>query len=308
MTPHVAELQAPPVPGQSYVVPCVRFRGSWWPVTGPEHDDAELGVDERHLHFDIRFLSDTRVQQLAEEALDLLRKAADRQGLGTLVAAAWSTLEVAARTLEVAERLALNIVGPACETRPRRMLCRRPQSTRFSAWFQLMLEQRFENAVAQDCRTCPHRGLPLTSLPVDDEGGVTCPGHGLRWSASTGRLMPRRFEVPPELLTAVTAVSAQLQPDDVAGDERRGRIDDDDQAVGVELQAADGPRVAGPCGRAGELERAVTGDDLGSPDDDDRVRAALGRHHQPLAPVVTVHDRADSHHRSVFDAHGGTQR
>jgi hypothetical protein len=47
-------------------------------------------------------------------------------------------------------------------------------------WFLPQLEQQYATAHAIDCRICPHRGTPLSSLPVDGDGGVVCPAHGLR--------------------------------------------------------------------------------------------------------------------------------
>lgn len=44
------------------------------------------------------------------------------------------------------------------------------------------------------CGKCPHRGLPIASMPREPGTDiVTCPGHGLRWDLSTGKLMPARL-------------------------------------------------------------------------------------------------------------------
>ena len=51
------------------------------------------------------------------------------------------------------------------------------------------LESKYANVVAKGCRTCPHRGLPLASLPADKRGVVTCAGHGLQWNQKTGVLV-----------------------------------------------------------------------------------------------------------------------
>ena len=62
---------------------------------------------------------------------------------------------------------------------------------------------RYAAVRAPDCRTCPHRGMPLTGQPVDTDGGVVCPAHGLRWSRKDGSLMRRTC--PPDLPTAEAA-------------------------------------------------------------------------------------------------------
>ena len=38
---------------------------------------------------------------------------------------------------------------------------------------------------------CYGRGFRLAGLPVQPDGTVVCPGHGLRWHLNTGRLVPR---------------------------------------------------------------------------------------------------------------------
>lgn len=70
-------------------------------------------------------------------------------------------------------------------------VCKREAVAAGVGWFLPQLEQQHATARAINCRTCPHRGTPLMSIPVDGDGGVVCPAHGLRWSKATGLLMPR---------------------------------------------------------------------------------------------------------------------
>jgi hypothetical protein len=68
----IEALEAPPIVGRRYWVPCVRTKGMLWPVIGPQHADADLGVPEEHLHCDARFMSNRQVQH----NLDLMFAAA----------------------------------------------------------------------------------------------------------------------------------------------------------------------------------------------------------------------------------------
>jgi hypothetical protein len=56
--------------------------------------------------------------------------------------------------------------------------------------FVRKLEEAFEHETLK-CHTCPHKGMPLDGMPIDAEGRVVCPGHGLRWNLKTGKLSPR---------------------------------------------------------------------------------------------------------------------
>lgn len=40
------------------------------------------------------------------------------------------------------------------------------------------------------CKVCPHKRVPLNSVPIYDEV-ITCPGHGLQFSSTTGKLIRR---------------------------------------------------------------------------------------------------------------------
>lgn len=55
--PCVEEMISQPVVGRLYWVRCLRWNRAWWPVTGPVHEDADLGVVHLHLHYDARFLT-----------------------------------------------------------------------------------------------------------------------------------------------------------------------------------------------------------------------------------------------------------
>lgn len=59
---NVAKLQAPPVVGQQYYVPCVESGGFWVPVMGTPHEDADLGEPRLHWHADLRFMTNEQIE------------------------------------------------------------------------------------------------------------------------------------------------------------------------------------------------------------------------------------------------------
>jgi hypothetical protein len=57
-----------PIVGRYYLVPCVDafgYRGGkvTWPVMGPIHNDADIGITFEHYHLDLRFLSDRAIRR-----------------------------------------------------------------------------------------------------------------------------------------------------------------------------------------------------------------------------------------------------
>jgi hypothetical protein len=151
------------VDGRSYLVPTIR--GEWlddhgvadWPVIGPRHKDKELGVNLSHYHIDLRFVS-----------MDVF----NRGGQNTVVNDSyearvryrkWTCLQACVvlsnvRTPKGMVELNKVYAGKQCAGSAR------------TGW------------------TCPHRGVWLGSQPAV-EGVITCPGHGLRVNAKTGRLL-----------------------------------------------------------------------------------------------------------------------
>lgn len=203
---HVASLESPPIIGQRYWVPCVRLGRTWWPVSGQAHRDVELGVPEEHLHTDGRFLSAQQVLRLLNRVLAAAMLVADSSFLAQS-GVSFEAVAAAARRTALAPALAVNLTLPTStvdEAALRIRVCEREVPPTPTAVYLPQLEASFADARAPDCRTCPHRGTPLTSLPADDEGGVVCPAHGLRWSRSSGRLMPRAPR-PPNAWTEADA-------------------------------------------------------------------------------------------------------
>jgi hypothetical protein len=175
--PIVTDLDSEPVVGDWYRVPHVV--SAWgnmsgcWPVSGPLHDDTEiLEQPWRHYHYDPRFMTSDDVNRLCDNQRHPIEGAGEgRQRLfGTVL-------------------VPLDDGGPILL--PSRCKRRMPRyiAARHLPWLPV-LEEAFRGRRA-DCRTCPHKGLPLASLPVDADGAVTCRGHGLRWDRATGELRPR---------------------------------------------------------------------------------------------------------------------
>jgi hypothetical protein len=161
--------------GRYYLVPCVlitywrtvgyhrKETPAWIPILGPPHSDPEFNVPARHYHYDPRFMSDTLIWSL-------------RLGTDTI--------------LNQVLRMSVIEAGP---TLRRRRCCRVMPVSRLSLESRKFM-QRIE-ARYQDCQIdwqnpiCPHRGFLLAGLPINPDGTITCPGHQLKWCATTGRLV-----------------------------------------------------------------------------------------------------------------------
>jgi len=230
----IDDMQAPPVIGQLYLVRCVRVAGpvgsrkrlrdgvgtkgcegmlpGWWPVIGPEHEDAALfDFPHQHWHFDLRFLSTKQLENRM------------RRPFGGSMH-------------DVAEMLSFPLTNhgdlSAPEYRKRRCFREQPD---WSAWLTATRPRRPDKMAKLErvtlaggqtlkaCRVCPHRGLHLGSMPVVD-GIITCPGHGLRWHASTGELVRTRGPVRAHALAPVSysQFGDNVACSDIARAARRG--------------------------------------------------------------------------------------
>ena len=167
----VTELTEPPIVGKFYLVPCVEGAwGDYVPIIGEPHTDKELFVDFKHLHRDVRFLPllSRRCGNLTleETALGKIMTVTDkpfwhRETNGQII---W-----------------------------RKMKCRRempkfPDTTQFVQYNKL-----HESYIGKKvkCGRCPHRNMPLESLPQDKDGNVVCNGHGLKINMIEKRVVQR---------------------------------------------------------------------------------------------------------------------
>jgi hypothetical protein len=172
----VSELQGEPEVGKFYLVPCVRADGVWTPVIGPRHEDKELiGFDEQHFHKDIRFMSDSQI----ELGFDWAVSRTDR-----FITCTPEQYEMASVLVRIDHEPRL--MPQKCRRRMPDFPLHITDNGR-PAW-QAKLEDAY--AGAKFCGRCPHRGIPLSGLPVKD-GKAICPGHGLQFEVATGKLVRR---------------------------------------------------------------------------------------------------------------------
>lgn len=180
---NIEDLTEPPTVGKFYMVPCVHVRetarglslgqpSGWLPVMGPKHGDAEVvEFPWRHWHYDFRFFTDRALRVLWGNPFSNVLRTETQPRQGT------------------PEPL------PGISSAPtnRRMKCRRampeyPADKVETLWLPELRKEFADKRVK--CGNCPHRGLPLSSLPREPGTSiVTCPGHGLRWDLTTGSLV-----------------------------------------------------------------------------------------------------------------------
>lgn len=161
----VDRLTSPPVIGQFYLVPTIRYE--WfnkvrpWPVMGAIHNDADrFPLPDEHYHLDPRFIP----------AWGLYRR------------------PFATPLIQHYER------GPMPSIEFRAVRCRRAMPV-YPHHDQKIIIGIQRDYAEQQCASgkggwiCPHRKFSLGSIePID--GVITCPLHGMKIDAATGRAMP----------------------------------------------------------------------------------------------------------------------
>lgn len=183
MIPNIEDLTEPPIVGKFYMVPCVEVsqakeqhghRGGIFPVTGPKHEDAEIvGFPPHHWHYDFRFF-DLRQWAWAQTFHESPFNRA-----------------LCVETQNYFTKELIPNHGISAKPTLMRRRCHRlqPEYPGHLPLWRLELPKAYaERRVT--CGKCPHRGLPLLSLPREPGTDiVTCPGHGLRWDLKTGALV-----------------------------------------------------------------------------------------------------------------------
>lgn len=158
------ELDAPPVVGERYLVPCIvvaRASGgtSLIPTLGPVHEDRSFApLLGKHYHYDPRFLDLSIVQ-----------------------------LSIPGMTPEQVALVIAHKSGPQDTIVYAEMTCLRtmPQwptgtvATDAAPWIPGLATTHRKCRVAADGR-CPHAGTDGRSFPRDADGAWTCI-HGLKW-------------------------------------------------------------------------------------------------------------------------------
>jgi hypothetical protein len=177
----IEDVENPQV-GKFYLVPCVeRFLslggGRFWPVIGTWHEDADIGVENHHYHYDWRFFSDKDFNSPRARGSSYFEDTAYNLG---------------------------KVLTPSDSDKdhPPEIVWRRKKMNRQMPEFPILnydgtrtkiavkLEAEFKS-VKMKCMTCPHRGMSLKRLPVAPDGTVVCNGHGLKWNIKTGAMVER---------------------------------------------------------------------------------------------------------------------
>lgn len=190
--PRADRLREPPIVGRYYSVPAIAWRWAgafdqelaggdfFWPVLGNKHDDLEFfDFPHKHYHVDPRFFTNRHWAQLGDRKYDNEGKKLDENG---------KLLTALARPLS-------SIHYSDWPPSPvfRRMRCS-ASGIIYSNWASRTVAVQSLNSkfAGKQCDSsvlgwiCPHRQLALGSMePVD--GMITCPLHGLRIDATTGK-------------------------------------------------------------------------------------------------------------------------
>ncbi len=166
----VDQMLEPPVVGKFYLVPTIDYwfyrTRDWYPIMGPKHDDKEhLEFVRQHYHPDWRFMPENIYRDVTETGEQQIYR--------------WPLCHIDHPTF-----------GPVVYKR-RKCLRIPPPNT---------LVPRHEKGRAlhrawlgKDARpgphgwVCPHRGTALGSVAPDAAGHITCPLHGLKFCAVTGK-------------------------------------------------------------------------------------------------------------------------
>jgi hypothetical protein len=165
----VTDLKTEPIIGKFYLVPHVLWRYWWVPIIGEPHTDADLGISATHYHYDLRFLAD-------DELFDPIRP---------------NRNNVTREESTLARVLTDNAFRPGVEFKRRK--CRHRMAD-FKWLPEIASYRRFHDAYigrSVKCGKCPHRQMPLESLPRDAAGNVICNGHGLKINLITNQVVER---------------------------------------------------------------------------------------------------------------------
>ena len=192
--PFFPPLPDEPVVGTFYRRPCVRAhwpkeRIHWLPVLGPIHADREhIGADFEHLHVDYRFLNLAFRRHLD----NLIQDSGDIRCINSV----YSTPISYVSPLGYADPVKLDKIhqmgiDPSSwmSVRPRKYQGPYPPyPLGYFPWLH-DLNQAYAERTLIKGTICPHRGTDLSGITPDDAGVITCPLHGLRWLASTGKIV-----------------------------------------------------------------------------------------------------------------------
>ena len=180
MIENITELKTQPIIGQYYMVPCIwitgrmnrRGGGEWIPVVGNKHNDPEIDINREHWHPDPRFMKLTFPGGTIGTKFPNVYVSGEQAELGCVF-------------FDVDDKPKLNDTPTL-----KRRICRR-QMPEFPTSYpsaQFITDRLTKIYVGRKilCGICPHKRMPLESLPRDPDGNVICNGHGLKISMTKG--------------------------------------------------------------------------------------------------------------------------
>jgi nitrite reductase/ring-hydroxylating ferredoxin subunit len=181
----ITDLTAPPIVGRRYLVPTIKWPHYGyvreWPVFPIRHSDVEfLNFANPHYHVDPRFVG-----------IRAWRAAVDWGSWSGLDETAFSSFQRAPLCRDRLGEWARD-PGHALTWSVRR--CHRaeiPYQHHDKASIQALAKHFDGHQAKRGARgwVCPHKRFALGSIVPDAEGVLTCPLHGLRIAADTGRCL-----------------------------------------------------------------------------------------------------------------------
>jgi len=172
----ISEVPYSVLPGRKYLVPYIcpptaihgYEAGYPIPVIGELHDDTLLGFPYLHLHHDRRFIPPRIYNEMRHP---------------------WEALAVTGLIPNESGEREIDPLWVNVPIRYGEFVCYRqmPQPTTKVLGLD-RLEKLFKFSKLEN-RVCPHKGISLSGMFPDNSGCLTCPGHGLKWNASTGDLI-----------------------------------------------------------------------------------------------------------------------
>jgi hypothetical protein len=208
-----SELESEPVVGRFYKVPCIRHfwmnygsfgcreRKLWVPVLLPAHRDPDLLKAEPgpHYHFDVRFMSHRAadlfcftwehkddLQSWRRLMTNIMWEFSEERAMGYRFKIKWKRR----KCLRSMPPFPLNVRNNRNSQNP----------VKRSRVSQILESQFIGRRVCSNRLVCPHRGISLRGLPVQADGSIICPGHGLKICTERMQVVYREDEAIKEAL------------------------------------------------------------------------------------------------------------
>lgn len=193
MIPNCPPLPDKLVTARRYRRPCIRakwldLKTQWLPVIGSIHSDPDhVRADFLHAHIDYRFLTQKTRDHLIEkmEESNQILKINPIHSLP--ISVVWP-LDVAKPIQISDDRLEHIPENSWLKVQSRQYLGPFPEyPEHIVPWHRALSEAYADHTLVN--AICPHQGTDLSGIEPDQEGVITCPLHGLKWRARTGRIV-----------------------------------------------------------------------------------------------------------------------